>query len=208
MNTKTLIRDPMGLPALRGWFEDIPTGEMIPYSKRSHAKAGDIIHFFIQDKLFRSFLDDPGKHLDKLRKGSCIIGPDPTILAYWPLEQQIHSIFQSREVSAFCEQHGVPVIPNVRWGDRRSYPCVFSGIPVGSVVAIGTLGLMRRRKGTSGLPRELFKEGLRETIERIRPRCVLIYGRMPNDVFDEFRQRTSFIRYPSRAELVFKKGDN
>lgn len=205
METKRLIRDPMGLPTLRGWFEDIPAGEMIPYDRRSHAKAGDIIHFFIQDKLFRSFLDDPGKHIDKLRKSSCIIGPDPTILAYEQPLQQNYSIFRSREVSAFCEQHGVPVIPNVRWGDRRSYPYVFSGIPVGSVVAIGTLGLMRRKKGTSGLPRELFKEGLRETIERIRPRRVLIYGSMPNDVFDEFRQRTSFVRYPSRVELAFKK---
>ena len=201
----SISRDTLGFPILRGWFGEIPAGEMTPYNKRSRAKAGDLIHFFIQDELFHSFLKDPGKHLDELKKASGIIGPDPTILAYEPLAEQIHSIFQSREVSAFCEQHGIPVIPNVRWGDRRSYRHVFSGIPVGSVVAIGTLGLMQRRKGVLGLPRESFKEGLRETIERIRPRRVLVYGSMPMDIFDEFRQSTDFIRYPSRVELAYRK---
>ena len=53
----------------------------------------------------------------------------------------------NRAVGCYLQSHGVYVIPNVRWGDERSYTTVelpekfaFLGVPKNSIVSIGTYG--------------------------------------------------------------------
>ena len=74
---------------------------------------------------------------------------------------------------------GIQVIPNVRWTDERSYEFCFLGLPQNGVVAVSTLGLLKNKTS-----RKYFKKGLEELLKRINPRIIIVYGKMPEDVFD------------------------
>lgn len=195
----------MGIPSLKGWFSCLPSGKLVRYEERRKATKKDLIHFYTADRKFLSFLEHPGRRADELRGAAGIIGPDPTILAHEPLALQIEGIFWSRAVSAYCESLGIPVVPNIRWGDRESFRYAFFGIPLGSVVAIGTLGLMKRRKGMDGMARFLFKEGLKQVVERIRPKAILVYGSAPEDIFGPYRDVVPIHRYPSQIEIAHSR---
>ena len=90
------------------------------------------------------------------------------------------------------------VIPNLRWGDERSYkgvpgrlePFAFKGVERGSVVSIGTYGCIKGEEN-----RFYIRDGLGEMLNVVDPEKVLVYGRMPSDIFGGFIEHVEFIRY-------------
>ena len=90
------------------------------------------------------------------------------------------------------------MIPNIRWGDERTYTTVvfrekaaFLGVDKHSIVSIGTYGQIK-----SAESKKYFKEGLSVMIDELEPNVVLVYGSMPSIIFDDFKTRTRFIQYP------------
>ena len=90
------------------------------------------------------------------------------------------------------------VIPNVRWGDERSYTIVelpekfaFLGVPKNSIVSIGTYGCIKNKEN-----KQYFVEGLSAMLDELSPEVVLVYGGMPEAIFGQFKERTNFVNYP------------
>ena len=82
----------------------------------------------------------------------------------------------------WLQSNGVSVIPNVRWGDERTYGFCFDGIPKFSPVAISTNGCIR-----GDLDRQYFKVGLRKMVEVLQPSAIINYSYMLDDIFGPYK---------------------
>ena len=129
------------------------------------------LHFFAQDRKFQSALIHPEKYVEKFSRYKAVLTPDVTLSLDMPPSVRIQNIRASRQAGAVWESRGLNVIPSVRWTSRADYDIAFSGIPLGSIVAVGTYGAIRDRI----LRKSLF-EGLEELVNRLKPSCLLIYG--------------------------------
>lgn len=95
------------------------------------------------------------------------------------------------------QHQGIYVIPNVRWGDERTF-CVgdlpeaiaFSGIPHHSIVSVGTYGCCKAVD-----EKRLMHLGLQEMLKTLRPSVVIVYEPTPSDVFCELPLGAKFLRF-------------
>lgn len=88
-------------------------------------------------------------------------------------------------------------IPNVRWGDERTFSTkelpeavAFVGIPCDSIVSVGTYGCSQIRD-----EKRLLHLGFIEMLNVLHPRIVVIYGPMPRDVFCEFPYEPKLLQF-------------
>ena len=86
-----------------------------------------------------------------------------------------------RALANWFIENGIDVIPNVRVGDNRTYDFVFDGLNNGDIVAIGTIGTCRKN-----IERKILVEGIRETIHRLNPSNIIIYGSLPKEIEAEY----------------------
>lgn len=173
---------------------------MIPFSMRKYSDSyREALMFYEHDLKFRDLLTGVDDYLEELKKFSAIVSPDCSLYRDMPLVLQMVNVYISRQVGHYLQEHGCYVIPNVRWGDERSYtriipdepPFAFLGIPKHSIVSIGTYGCCKSKTDKTHL-----KEGLRAMLEELEPEVVLVYGAMPPSIFDEFKSLTRFVHYP------------
>lgn len=101
------------------------------------------------------------------------------------------------------------MIPNVRWGDERTYkrlistelPFAFLGLEKCGIYSIGTYGCCK----TSEYKHHL-REGLRSFIEEIEPKIILVYGAMPDSIFGEFKKDVQFVHYDDWTKTQHLQG--
>lgn len=115
-----------------------------------------------------------------------------------PLCLQIANVYMNRAIGHYLQEKGLYVIPNVRWGDERTFTTdvlpekvAFLGIPKHSIVSIGTYGCIKSR-----VNKQYFIEGLSAMLDELSPEVVLVYGGMPESIFGQFKGRTDFVNYP------------
>ena len=121
-----------------------------------------------------------------------------------PLAAQIVNVYRNHAVGYYMQSKGIYTIPNVRWGDERSYttdylpePLAFLGVEKHSIVSIGSYGVVK----TSDEKRH-FRAGLEAMLSWLEPEVVLVYGSTPDEVFGEFLDRSEFVRYPDWTSHV------
>lgn len=88
-----------------------------------------------------------------------------------PLAMQIWNTYRNRALGYWLEKNNIKVIPNVRWGDERTFEFCFDGIRKESIISVGTYGNI---KHTSD--REYFLDGFIRMNENIKPKKVILYG--------------------------------
>lgn len=125
----------------------------------------------------------------------CVLTPDFSLYADMPLAQQMHNVYRSRLIGAYCQRHGMSVIPTLQWSTPESYSFAFEGLPKHSVLAASTLGVLNDRCALA-----LWRRGMDEAINRLDPRLVLLYGK-PVSGFDW--ESVGLLRYENhRIERV------
>ncbi len=195
-----------GIPCLLQTKHAIPAS-LIPFEKAKMVKhRHGYLHFYVHDFKYGEILTNTKKYDDLISQFDGIITPDPTITIGMPHCIQATSTYMNRAIGYYEQCRGIPVIPNVRWGDSSTFDFCFLGIPKHSVVAISTHGAIAKDKSNQNLLRRIFKEGLRKMLEVLEPTNVLVYGYMPPDIFEEFYGMTKFHRYPSEFEMSHMKG--
>ena len=138
------------------------------------------IHFFTDDRRFTALWHSPSRYLAQLKKFGGVIAPDFSVYRDMPLCVQLYSVYQNRAMTCWLSFQGIPVIPNVRWGDERSYDFCFSGIPMHSVIAVGSNGCLR-----DPIDRRVFQQGVDEMCHRLSPDAILVYGPAPANIFQK-----------------------
>lgn len=133
--------------------------------------------FYEDDFLFERIWNNPLKYLGILKKFDGVITPDFSLYYDMPLAMQIWNIYRSRAIGTWLQNNGVHVIPNIRFGSRETYEIVCDGISKHSVIAVGTLGCVRRLNY-----RKEFEKGLIDIIKRLQPETIILYGSTPYNV--------------------------
>lgn len=190
------------IPIVKNQVTTIPK-ELIPYEKKHRVKDKQnyFIHFYIYDEKFIKFVNDPEKFLYQIKDFAGVISPDCSL--YWdmPLATQISNTYNNRATAYYLQKQGIPVIPNIRWGDERTFQFAFSGVEPYGVYAISTYGCVKSKE-----ERSMFKLGLEELIKRLSPKKLLVHGSMPDDIFGDFPSDL-FVNYETWIARVYGKKD-
>ncbi len=192
-----------GIPMLMDLDNVQVPKEIAPFDKARAGKASkkSYIHFYMHDKYFAPVLSATDKYLDLFKKYDGAITPDCTMLIGQSKCLQETNTYLNRAVGFYLQKQGIPVIPNIRWSDERSFEYCFLGVPKHYIVSISTHGCIRSMQ-----QKECFKSGLYAMLENLEPKDVLVHGYMPDTVFGEFAEYTNFHRYPSVFEQTHGKG--
>lgn len=181
------------IPSIPKHDEILIPKDMIPFDKRNVVKERDLaIDFYMHDVTFRQILTSTSKYLAELSRFTAVISPDCSLYRDMPLCLQITNTYMNRAVGFYLQKHGVYVIPNVRWGDERSFEFCFQGLPTNDIVCISTHGCIKSEEN-----RYYFRLGLEEMLNVLKPQVVLVHGPMPDEVFSDFLDETMFVHYQS-----------
>lgn len=153
------------------------------------------IMFYEHDRKFERLWHNPKQYLNKLKKFKGVISPDFSLFRNMPLSMQIWNTYRGRALAFWLQSNGIEIIPNVRFNDERTYDFCFDGLEKNKTVAVGTHGCIKSR-----IDREYFKKGLAETVKRLKPQTIIVYGRAPDDIFKEYRD-TGLHIIPFESEI-------
>jgi hypothetical protein len=152
----------------------------IPFDKAARSTKFDHwIHFYIHDKQFERIWNNPKQYLGMLKKFAGVITPDFSLYRALPLAMQIWNTYRNRAIAYWLQSNGVKIVPNIRWGDWRTYPFAFEGIERGGTVAVSTNGCIQKK-----IDRYYFIDGLERMLEKLQPDTIINYSYTPNDIFD------------------------
>lgn len=175
--------------------------ELIPFNKISTSKSKrGYIHFYIHDKIFENFISNINYYLPLISEYDGVITPDCSLVIGQLEYLQMTNTYFNRACGVYLEKFGIPVIPTVRWSDEKSFEFCFNGLPKKSILAISTHGCIKTNK-----QKLMFKKGLEEMINKLRPTDVIVYGYMPSAIFSSVMSLTNFHRYPNHFEKYCKK---
>lgn len=161
-----------GIPAIEGTKS--PPNRLIweSYRERKNANPANVgIHFFIDDYRFENVWTQPDRHVDILRKYAVVLSPDFSMYTDMPRALQIYNHYRKQWLSAYWQKLGVKVIPTISWSDTESFDFCFDGVPKHSVVAVSSVGCMKRKEAKAA-----FIAGYEEMMRRLEPCAVLYYG--------------------------------
>lgn len=162
---------------------DAIPNRLISFSQSISCKDYDQwVHFYEDDFRFERIWNNPRKYLHILKKYKGVILPDFSLYRDMPLGMQIWNIIRSRAIGSWLSKNGVPVIPNVRYGDERTFRICCNGIPQGSIIAIGTKGNIKDR-----INRKILTDGLPVVVGIIRPRAIIVCGPAPDSIFQQYK---------------------
>ncbi len=174
----------------------IPSG-MVPFSKRNRGVPTDFVCFYENDINFRDVLTKTEEFKDDLGRFAGIISPDCSLYIDAPLIVQLADIYLNRAVGYYYSNQGLYVVPNVRWGDERTYtdevfrePPAFLGVDKNSIVSIGTYGQIKAAES-----KRYFREGLEAMLDYLKPQVVLVYGPMNKKIFEGLSGKTRFVQF-------------
>ena len=157
--------------------------KLIPFSKAlSSTDYDQWVHFYEDDYLFERLWNNPQKYLEKLSRFNGVILPDFSLYRDMPFVMQLWNIYRSRAIGCWLQNNGVTVIPNIRYGDKRTFRICCDGIGSGGVIAVGTHGTIKNKED-----KRIFTEGLASVIKRLSPSVIIVYGSAPDDIFSVYR---------------------
>jgi len=197
------------IPSLNRISENKAPVAVVPFSARNHTSDFNAtIVFYEKDNSFKEVIQKPELFVEDFKRFSGgITSPDCSLYRDSPLIVQMANVYRNRALGFFFQEKGITVIPNVRWGDNRSYTkkvlperFAFAGIPKDSVVSIGTYGCIQ------GVDNKChFEAGLEAMLTELNPKVVVVYGRMPDQVFGKYKSYTKFINFSDWTSAVKKQ---
>ena len=177
---------------------------LVPYTSRKRIKDKEIyLHCFIHDYQFSNLITETKKHIEELTGLDGVICPDPTITIGGPKTINQAQVYFSRAVGFYLQKHGINAIPCVRWGDTSTYDYCFLGVPKHYIVAISTHGCIMPCKKNNNKLRNAFINGLPVMLDKLKPKYVIVYGRMPDEIFGPYKSKTQFLNFESDLQIYF-----
>ena len=150
-----------GIPVLQNMNNLQVPKELIPFTKsRKNLERRKFVHFYVHDDSFKCIFNHPEKYVELFKTYDGIISPDPTMFIDNSKCLLETSTYMNRALAFFYAKKGIPVIPNVRWTNEKSYEFCFLGIPKGYIVSISTHGCCKSKQ-----QKEDFKNGLSKMLE-------------------------------------------
>jgi hypothetical protein len=144
------------------------------------------------------------KYLPILQRYDGVISPDFSLYRDMPLVMQAWNTYRNRAIAHWLQENSVPVIPNIRWGDERSFSFCCDGIEIGSTIAVGSHGCIKLKN-----EREYFLHGLDFVIHKLHPKEIIVYGAAPKTIFDKYKAMGIIIhQFDSSYSIAHQKEVN
>lgn len=151
------------------------------------------IHFFIDDYQFNRLWTNIDRYVDMLSKFRYVMTPDFSTYTDFPKAIQIYNHYRKHWVGAYLQEYGINVIPTISWSTPDSFEWCFDGEPTHSTVAVSSVGATNSR-----VKQELFLAGYNAMMERLHPKTVLFYGKVPEEC------RGNIVKIPAFQERLGK----
>ena len=166
------------IPTIHNDDVEIKNVEFIPfnYVKSNTDATNKGIHFFIDDYQFQRLWNNIDKYINMLKKYKYVCTPDFSTYTDYPLALQIYNHYKKQWIGQYMQSKGIKVIPTVSWSNEESYNWCFDGIPKESVIAISSVGTQKNEESKYN-----FIKGYNKTIEMIKPKQILFYGKVPDE---------------------------
>lgn len=170
------------IPCLK--LETQKPNKVVSFTKALRSTEYDAwVHFYEDDANFERLWNKPHVYLPIPKKFKGVISPDFSVYRDMPLIRQYWNIYRSRAIAHWLQENGVVVIPNIRFGDERTYKLSCAGITKHGVIAVGSHGGMKLV-----VERAYFQRGLNYVIESLKPSALIVYGAMPQEVFAPYQE--------------------
>lgn len=159
--------------------------KLVPFSKAMSKSWKDFdcwVMFYEHDAKFERLWNNPMQYLKKLKKFKGVVSPDFSLYRNMPLVMQMWNTCRGRALAAWLQSNGVEVIPNVRFGDERTFSFCFDAIEENKTVAVGTHGCIKRNED-----KIFFKVGLAQLVQRLSPKTIIVYGSAPDHIFKPYK---------------------
>ena len=159
--------------------------KLVPFSKAMSKSWKDFdcfVMFYEHDVKFERLWNNPQKYLEKLKRFKGVISPDFSLYRNMPLIMQMWNTYRNRAIAVWLQNNGVEVIPNVRFGDERTFSFCFDGVEENKTVAVGTHGCIKRKED-----KIFFKIGLARMVQRLSPKTIIVYGSAPDTIFKPYK---------------------
>lgn len=168
---------------------EIPN-RMIPFSKALREKKDfrQWVCFYEDDHLFERIWNQPLRYVNALSRFDGIITPDFSVFYDMPYSMQLWNIFRSRTIGAWLQNQGIRVIPNIRFGDERTFDCCCEGVSKHSVIAIGSFGCLKVKDY-----RSTFQKGVEHVTNILQPEAIVFYGSAPDNAPDIRRKGVNVV---------------
>lgn len=174
--------DKYEVPCLKPEFQK--PNKLIAFSKAIRSTDYDAwVHFYEDDAEFERIWNRPNTYLPILKKFRGIISPDFSVYRDMPLVMQQWNIYRSRAIGHWLQENSIPVIPNVRYGDERTFEISCAGINKHGIIAIGSHGCIKLLDD-----RKYFVNGLSYVINKLEPTTIVIYGTAPDKIFEQYKE--------------------
>ena len=159
--------------------------KVVTFSKAMSEKWNDYdcwVVFYEHDRKFERLWNNPKQYLDKLKNFKGVITPDFSLYRNMPLVMQMWNTYRGRSLAVWLHNNGIEIIPNVRFGDERTFSFSFDGIERNKTVAIGTHGCIKTKED-----RLFFMIGLAQLVQRLSPKAIIVYGSAPDSIFKPYK---------------------
>ena len=163
------------IPCIKPAAFDVDNWISFNYAKGCEEPEQHGIHFFIDDYQFLRLWKNPDTYLPMLKRFQAVCTPDFSTYTDFPKAIQLYNHYRKHWLGAYWQTHGIRVIPTISWSDEASFEWCFDGEPVGGMVAISSVGTQG-----SARARELFRVGYTETLRRLKPSRIVLYGNIPD----------------------------
>ena len=169
------------IPVIKG--EVFKPEKLIEFSKAISSQDYEYwVHFYEDDTSFERIWRNPRKYLPILQKFAGVITPDFSLYRDMPLVMQHWNLYRSHAIGNWLQKNGVNVIPNVRFGDERTYEICCCGVQKYGTIAIGTHGCVKNK-----VDRAYLIAGIEHVVRKLNPEIIVIYGSAPADIFDRYK---------------------
>lgn len=180
------------LPNIDNWLEFEKAKKLRVKPK----KTG--VHFFEYDFKFECVWNFPDRYAEVLKQYDAVVTPDFSYYIDFPKALRIYNKYRMHWITAYYQELGITMIPLIRYGLKEDWDWCFDGYPIGSVVAISTVG--------SGKSKELIQAGMdgyKEMLERLQPKEILVY----TNSFDYLPGNVRYIKYDIDKHIEEEEDD-
>ncbi len=189
---------PLGIPIIKAPAKIIIPSGITPFSMRNKApNLNEAIGFYEMDMNFAEVLRNPEGYIDDFGRFAAMISPDCSLYRDAPLSVQLTNVYRNRAIGGYYQRRGQYVIPQIRWGNEYTYTTkyfpekiAFLGAEKHSILAVGTYGCFAGREN-----KYHFEAGLAAMMDTLEPNVVLVYGPMPEKIFDIHMNYAQFVHY-------------
>lgn len=177
--------------------------KVISFSKAVTSKEYDSwIHFYEHDYKFEKLWNNPQKYLPIVKKFKGIISPDFSLYYDMPLVMQKWNTYRGKALASYFYENGVEIIPNVRWGDERTFELATLGVEKNKTIAVGTHGCIKIVE-----EKLMFIRGFDYVVQALKPENIVVYGRLPDKIFCLAKMYgINLIHFESEFAAAHKKG--